>query len=337
VGERGSCALVSLDHITIETEVEMPTTELDHPIESIAPAGTQPLRPAASVAGTAPTATTAAAATTATIAVAPAAAPGAPGVYERLADSGELRIASAGSSADSSNARVQRPGGTRQIARDRLRGQGPAAVASAVSDGAELSAHAQAQLLESRGVDASLDLSIPGLEPRRASRWPWWVGSGTFAAALAFAALLAWRTPLSASPMLGPPLTHMYAALGLASTAQWNLSAYEVRQQGAEVDANDPQLIHVRFSLANHAARAQPTPLLRLTLLDRYGKRVAQRLLSPADYWPKGAAPMASLGSDQRIDTEVSVRDPNAASASFELDVCLRPTPGALRCAGDAD
>jgi hypothetical protein len=94
-------------------------------------------------------------------------------------------------------------------------------------------------------------------------------------------------------------------------------------------------VIHVRLSLANHAARAQPVPVLRLTLLDRYGKRIAARDLAPEEYWPRGRARQNFLSADQRIDSEVAVRDPSADSASFELDVCLRGQER-LRCAMDS-
>jgi hypothetical protein len=76
-------------------------------------------------------------------------------------------------------------------------------------------------------------------------------------------------------------------------------------------------------------------PLLRLTLLDRYGKRIAASDLTPAQYWPAGAPPRAYLGHDERIDSEIAVRDPSAASASFELDVCLRGRGQLLHCAAD--
>jgi hypothetical protein len=115
----------------------------------------------------------------------------------------------------------------------------------------------------------------------------------------------------------------------------WNLAAYDVRQQGASSDPADSQVIRVRMSLANHASRAQPVPLVRLTLLDLYGKRLAMRDLAPSEYWPAGQPARAFLNRDERIDSEITVRDPNAASASFELDVCLHDGNGVVRCAGD--
>jgi Protein of unknown function (DUF3426) len=144
-----------------------------------------------------------------------------------------------------------------------------------------------------------------------------------------------WRDALASSPPWSAAISRAYGMLGVPLDPHWDLGAYEVRQQGAVADPADTQLIRVRVSLANHAARSQPMPLLRLTLLDRYGKRIAASDLTPAQYWPAGMTPRAYLGHDERIDSEIAVRDPGAASASFELDVCLHGRGDALHCAAD--
>jgi len=169
--------------------------------------------------------------------------------------------------------------------------------------------------------------------PRR--RWPWIAGSVVLLLLLILQAIDHWRDALAASPPWNSTLSRTYAALGLPLDPHWNLAAYDVRQQGAVADPTDSQIIRVRLSLANRGARAQPLPLLRLTLLDRYGKRVAASELTPSQYWPGGVPPRAFLARDERVDSEIAVRDPSAASASFELDVCLRSAAGALRCASD--
>ncbi len=182
--------------------------------------------------------------------------------------------------------------------------------------------------------DAVVDLDIPGLRSST-RRWPEVLGCTALAVLLLLQALNHWHSALAASAIWGGPVSRLYAALGMPVQPHWNLGAYDVRQEGAQTDASNEQVIRVRLSLANRAPRAQPTPLLRLTLLDRYGKRIAQRDLTPADYWPKGRSPERFLASDERIDSEIAVRDPSAASASFELDVCLRDLRGAVHCAGD--
>jgi predicted Zn finger-like uncharacterized protein len=171
---------------------------------------------------------------------------------------------------------------------------------------------------------------------RLSSPWPWALGSVLLILLLALQGIHHWREQLATIPAWNRPLNHLYAALGLPLNPNWNLAAYDVRQQGASSDPADSQIIRVRLSVANHATRAQPPPLLRLTLLDRYGKPLAMSELAPGDYWPAGQPLRAFLGHDERVDSEVAVRDPSAASTSFELDVCLRDGAGALHCAGDS-
>jgi predicted Zn finger-like uncharacterized protein len=168
-----------------------------------------------------------------------------------------------------------------------------------------------------------------------AHRWAWIALCVLLVVLLAAQAAHHWRDSLAQSPLWNRPLARLYGAIGLPLNPHWNLAAYEVRQQGAAVDPADAHAIHVRLSLANHAQRAQPMPLLRLTLLDRYGKRIAARELTPQEYAPRGQSTRTFLGRDERIDSEITVRDPGSDSASFELDVCLR-LEGQLRCAGDA-
>ena len=181
------------------------------------------------------------------------------------------------------------------------------------------------------GSDFLYSAASPAAQPR----WPWILGSTLLLLLLLVQGIHHWRERIAASPSWSGPLNRAYELLGLPLDPHWNLAAYDVRQQGAASDPNDTQVIRVRLSLANHAARAQPVPLLRLTLLDRYGKRLARRDLTPSEYWPAGQPPRTFLAHDERVDSEIAVRDPSAASASFELDVCLRSGTGVLRCAAD--
>jgi predicted Zn finger-like uncharacterized protein len=167
--------------------------------------------------------------------------------------------------------------------------------------------------------------------PRR-----WLIGGAALLLLLAIQVVNHWRDALASTRALSTPMTRLYASVGVPIDPHWDLSAYDIRQQGAASDPGDARLIRVRLSIANRAPRAQPVPLLRLTLLDRYGKRIAARDLTPAEYWPRGRSMPALLQLDERVDSEVAVRDPGADSSSFELDVCLKNVHGAIRCAGDA-
>jgi predicted Zn finger-like uncharacterized protein len=192
----------------------------------------------------------------------------------------------------------------------------------------------QQDTLQEAAPDLVADAGEIGVTP--ASRPARWVaGCIVLLLLLVLQGINHWRDALASSPTLSAPIGRLYASFGVPLDPHWNLSAYDVRQQGAATDPGDSHVIRVRVSVANHAPAAQPVPLLRLTLLDRYGKPIAARDLTPAEYWPAGHPARAFLGHDERIDSEVAVRDPGADSASFELDVCLKSAHGVVRCAGD--
>jgi predicted Zn finger-like uncharacterized protein len=168
------------------------------------------------------------------------------------------------------------------------------------------------------------------LTPAR-RRWPWVVGVVMLAVLLSGQAVHHWRNQLAAQPLWNGPLTRVYAAMGLPLEPGWDLSAYDVRQEGASGDTANT--IKVRLSLTNRAHRPQPLPVVRLTLLDRYGKRVAARDLKPIEYL-QGRPATGFMAAQQRIDTQVAVQDPGSEASSFEVDVCL-PLASGLHCAGD--
>jgi hypothetical protein len=144
-----------------------------------------------------------------------------------------------------------------------------------------------------------------------------------------------WRNRLATSPALNGPLTRLYARFGVTLAPEWDLAAYDLRLLGASADPQDTRVIHVRMSLASHATVAQALPLVRLRLIDRYGKPLSAGDLEPAQYLPADQPHQAFLQPDQRIDSDVRVLDPTQQASSFELDVCLPRPGGGLHCAGD--
>ena len=144
------------------------------------------------------------------------------------------------------------------------------------------------------------------------------------------------RQSLALSPTVGPLASKIYGWIGVTLTPHWDLTAYSVRQLGADSEGADGTRLRVRVSLQNESTRVQPLPLLRLTLQDRYGNAVATRDLEPGDYLPRRATDLRLLEPDQRIDAEVHVMDPGKSASSFEVDACLRAESGRIGCANEA-
>jgi predicted Zn finger-like uncharacterized protein len=143
-----------------------------------------------------------------------------------------------------------------------------------------------------------------------------------------------YRAQLVTVAPLTAPLTAIYATLGLSLEPHWELGAYELRQLGAQASAQAKDEILLRASVRNGASRAQPLPLLRVTLQDRFGNAIGRRDVSPPDYL-RGAA-SRYLAPDQRVDAQITLPDPGQNAVGFEIDVCLPGARGILRCAEDA-
>jgi Protein of unknown function (DUF3426) len=144
------------------------------------------------------------------------------------------------------------------------------------------------------------------------------------------------RDELATSARFNRPLTALYASLGVQLAPHWDLHAYDVRQLGASVDAAGAGLITVRASIKNAASQPQPLPLLRVTLQDRFGNRIAARDVAPRFYVPRAMPSSSFLSGGQRIDAEMAFVDPGANAVGFEIDACLPASGGGVACANDA-
>jgi predicted Zn finger-like uncharacterized protein len=180
-------------------------------------------------------------------------------------------------------------------------------------------------------ADAFLEPGEGGSAPLLAKRWPWIAGVAFLALLLLLQVLHTQRNELVRSPTVGPVVAGAYAFFGLSVLAPTDLAAYELRQWGAASDPNEANRLMLRASIVNRAAFAQPFPLLRLSLQDRFGGTLHLRDISPSDYLP-GAGGEGLLGPGERADALIRIVDPGPEVVGFELDICL-PAPGGVRCA----
>ena len=143
------------------------------------------------------------------------------------------------------------------------------------------------------------------------------------------------RDDLAASARFNRPLTALYGALGIKLYPRWDLRAYDVRQLGASAADTGTGVITVRATIKNESAQSQPLPLLRVTLQDRFGNRIAARDVQPRAYLPSSLPSASFLSAGQRIDAEIGLADPGTDAVGFEIDACL-PARGGIACANDA-
>jgi hypothetical protein len=161
--------------------------------------------------------------------------------------------------------------------------------------------------------------------PRRQLPFAAWLSAAiVFALLLVLQVLLANREWLALhAPLVGG---------GASSGAK--LSAYQLRQWGVTGDPGAKGTLRVRASIMNTAAQLQPYPLLRVTLANRFGARVAEREFEPSEYMGNATAHMLAPG--ERADATLDIVDPGKDAEGFEIDVCVRGADKKLTCAGDA-
>src|SRR3984893_5416517 len=172
-------------------------------------------------------------------------------------------------------------------------------------------------------------------EPTSFFAGTWAAGSVLLLLVLTIQVVHHYRHDLAANATLNGPLTSIYAVLGIPLVPRWDLGAYEVRQLGASTAADAPGQITVRASVKNSAHQAQPLPLLRVTLQDRFGNRIASRDVSPQSYLPRAIPRSSLLSAGQRIDAEMTFVDPGSNAVGFEIDACLPAPGGGISCAND--
>jgi hypothetical protein len=164
----------------------------------------------------------------------------------------------------------------------------------------------------------------------------WWVaGAAVLSVLLVGQAIHHNRHSLATNALLNRPLTKFYKAIGVSLVPSWDLRSYDVRQLGASTSETGDGTLTVRASLKNNASQPLPLPLLRITMQDRYGNRIATRDVAPAGYAPGAVPAEAHLGAGQRIDAEMTFKDPGQNAVGFEIDACLATASGRIACAND--
>jgi predicted Zn finger-like uncharacterized protein len=172
-------------------------------------------------------------------------------------------------------------------------------------------------------------------DARPATSWrrlAWSLGCLVLALVLLAQVTHHFRQDLVRHPTLGPVVRGLYDRLGLPLSPNWDLAAYELRQWGNGDGPADGRL-SIRASLTNRADFAQPHPVLRLQLDDRFGESIAVRDFEPAEYLKNPAEASRLLGPSASTEAELVIVSPGEDAVGYRLDVCLRESPTQLRCA----
>jgi hypothetical protein len=139
------------------------------------------------------------------------------------------------------------------------------------------------------------------------------------------------RGVLMRNAALAPTLTSVYRVFGLEVQPDWDVSAFDIIDSSARSEGND---LVVEAAFANTADFAQPYPVLRVTLENRWGQAIGQEDFLPRNYLRAYAAGRL-MGAAERARAEVTLRSPGAAAEGFSIDVCLESPGGRLQCLSD--
>jgi predicted Zn finger-like uncharacterized protein len=182
--------------------------------------------------------------------------------------------------------------------------------------------------------DALLAEELAAAAGARRAAWTWGLGAFLLALLLASQLVHHYRLQLARDARIGPPLRELYSRLGQPLPPNWDLTAFVLRQWGASDTAlTATGALSVRASISNGAAFAQPLPLLRLELEDRFGGTVARRDFEPAEYLKDAAQAGRLLNAGAATEAELVIEGATAEAVGYRLDVCLREQSGTVRCA----
>ena len=186
-----------------------------------------------------------------------------------------------------------------------------------------------------REVDETV-VPTEDVEEPETSGWSalaWTLGSLVLALVLLAQLTHHFRQDLARHPQIGPALREVYDRLGLPLSPDWDLRAFELRQWGNDSRAATDGRLSVRASLTNRAAFAQPHPVLRLELEDRFGDSVAVRDFEPGEYLKDPSQATRLMGSGATTEAELLIADPGRDAVGYRLDVCIHESATLLRCA----
>ena len=131
------------------------------------------------------------------------------------------------------------------------------------------------------------------------------------------------RGLLMRNPAIAPWLEAVYGRLGQAVETTWDVGRFRILESSAELDAGGD--LQVQLSFMNEGEFAQPYPVLRIILEDRWGDEIGSRDIQPSDYVSAYAGGRRFAPSERATGRATVIR-PGLEAVGFRLDLCLPST-----------
>lgn len=127
--------------------------------------------------------------------------------------------------------------------------------------------------------------------------------------------------------VLGP----IYRALGVTVAPDWNPADFRVLRSEAVADTGEAGRLRVTVEFMNGAAFAQPHPVIRVALQDRFGRRVGAQDFAPGDY-VRNHQSGSRMAAGARLQASVVIPDPDSRADGFRVSLCLELDRRGLVC-----
>lgn len=178
----------------------------------------------------------------------------------------------------------------------------------------------------------------PGPAESPASRgWAWGLGSLALALALAAQVVTHQRDQLATHPTWGSLVTRLYGQLGMAVYPAWDLGSFEVRGSEAVAGRASQGALEIVARIAVVGSTPVGLPMVRVSLRDRRGDVLGQRLFAAAEYLPEGTSLIEPLTPGTLIPVQVTLADPGLDASGYEVDVCLMTRQQGLACQAERE
>lgn len=175
----------------------------------------------------------------------------------------------------------------------------------------------------------------PRPTPRPPRRWgaalAWGFGCLILLFGLATQAVLYEHEALRANPVTRSAIEGLYAAFGHPLPPRRDLAALTISQAEVTSAPDAAGALLVTAALTNRADFAQPYPLLRVSLTNRFGNVIGQGMFMPRDYLPQ--VPKTALPAGETQAVRLRIVDPGTAAVGFKIVPCARAN-GGTRCDG---
>jgi hypothetical protein len=140
------------------------------------------------------------------------------------------------------------------------------------------------------------------------------------------------RGELMRDPGTASWLGKLYGAFGSPARPTWEPRLLIIEDSAAEADRAGRLSVTTIFR--NGAEFPQPFPILRVTLTDRWDQTLSRQDFAPIEYLQPGT-PGDMIGAGQQVEANVLMLSTQSEAVGFNLDLCLDPGDGELRCALD--